>query len=70
MEWFENIPKNGILCKCKLARRSDHYRIDVITRYNDHPLCDFKFRNDDKSYADAIPLSINEVLNIIYKEES
>lgn len=69
-EWFNNIPADGILCKCKYTKHGDQYRIDVITRYNDHPLSDFKFRNNDKFYADAIPLSINEVLSMVYQEES
>lgn len=66
MEWFENIPKNGIICKCKYKKNGDHYRIDVITRYNDHPLSDFRFRNDDKYYEYATPLSFNEIESMIY----
>ena len=34
-EWFHNIPKNGILCKCKYDKGNDHYNIDIITRYNE-----------------------------------
>jgi hypothetical protein len=66
MEWFENIPMDGILCKCKYSKEGD-YKIDVITRYNDHPLSDFKFRNNEKFYADAIPLSVDEVQKLIYR---
>lgn len=69
MEWFKNIPKNGILCKCKYNKHSDHYRIDVITRYNDHPLSDYKFRNNEKYYEDAIPLSLEEIQDMIYWSE-
>lgn len=65
-EWFYNIPKSGILCKCKYEKSSKDYRVDVITRYNDHPLSDFKFRNSDKYYAEAIPLSIEEALSMIF----
>lgn len=69
MEWFRDIPKKGILCKCKYDNNSDQYRIDVITRYNDHPLSEFRFRNNDKYYAYAIPLTIDEVLNMTYIED-
>jgi len=48
-EWYHNIPRNGILCKCKYDRDSDQYRVDVITRYNDHPLSDYRFRNNDNT---------------------
>lgn len=66
MEWFKNIPKNGILCKCKYRKNGDQYRIDVITCYNDHPLSDFRFRNNDKYYEDATPLSIDEIQDLTY----
>jgi len=67
-EWFHNIPKNGILCKCKYDKGNDHYNIDIITRYNDHPLSDYKFRSIDKFYADAIPMTVTEVNKLLYIE--
>jgi len=68
MEWFKNIPKDGILCKCKSNKYSEQYKIDVITRYNEHQLSDYKFRNNVKHYQDAIPVSLTEVMNMIYLE--
>jgi hypothetical protein len=68
-EWFQNIPRKGILCKCRYNKDGDHYRIDVITRYNDHPLSEFRFRNNEKYYADAVPLTVDEVLNLTYIED-
>ena len=65
-EWFRNIPQSGILCKCKYDKDGSDYKIDVITRYNEHPLSDFRYRNNDKYYAVAIPLSIDEVSTLIY----
>lgn len=67
-EWYHNIPRNGILCKCKYDKDSDQYRVDVITRYNDHPLSDYRFRNNDKYYADAIPLTYTEIVSMMYVE--
>ena len=66
MEWFHKIPKNGFICKCKQNSSDDHYKIDIITRYNDHPLSDFKFRNNNTCYADATPVSVTEIINLIY----
>lgn len=69
MEWFNAIPKKGILCKCSYDKNGDQVIIDVITRYNDHPLSEFRFRNNGKYYANATPLSIDEVYDLIYTEE-
>ena len=68
-EWFQNIPTKGILCKCKYRKNGDQYRIDIITRYNDHPLSEFRFRNNDKYYEDAIPVSLDEIKDMIYLGE-
>lgn len=68
MEWFYNIPKNGILCKCLPTTRSENYKLDIITRYNEHPLAERKFRNDSVHYALAIPLTVDEAKNLIYEE--
>lgn len=70
MEWFKDIPQKGILCKCSYDKNGGHYKIDVITRYNDHPLSEFRFRNKDKYYAYAIPLTPDEVYDLIYMEDS
>ena len=67
MEWFHNIPRNGILCECENKKGTD-ITIDVITRYNDCPTSDLKFRNKFKYYAYARPLSNEEVGTLIYRD--
>jgi len=64
-QWFENIPANGVLCKCKDAARDKHNRIDVIKRYNHRQYADKKFRSDSNFYYEAVPLTANEALEYI-----
>jgi len=65
IQWFENIPTNGVLCKCKNDMRDKHGRIDVIKRYNHSQYAAQKFRSDSKFYYEAIPLTINDAMAYI-----
>jgi hypothetical protein len=72
-EWFKNIPPSGILCKCKTSKSGRNYKIDIITRYNDRLVSDYRFKTKDDyfhGYADAIPLTIEEAATLLYKDVS
>lgn len=67
--WCENIPKHGVLCKCKVSKHDSEYVYDVIVRYNAHPLSDYKFKPLGRrilGYEVAIPVSRYEVEKLIY----
>ena len=59
-----------MLFRSKEKKNGGHYIVDLITRYNDHPLSDAKFRNNNKHYEDAIPLSLDEITDLIYMGDS
>lgn len=70
MEWFNNIPTDGILCKCKQNKKNGRYKIDIITRYNDQINSNFRFKNSDImfiGYVDAIPLTSHDATKLIYR---
>ena len=70
-KWYTQIPESGILCKCKRSRIGSNYIIDIITRYNPHPLSSFRFKPRDITsvgYEVAIPLTIDEAYDLIYRD--
>ena len=66
--WIDNIPKQGVLCKCKVSKNDTDFVYDVIVRYNPHPLSDYKFKPFSRNimgYEVAVPVSKYEVAALI-----
>jgi hypothetical protein len=71
IQWFESIPADGVLCKCKNSKDGMYFKFDVITRYNDRPQSMFKFKNNDMffpGYEVAIPVTAAEAANLSFME--
>jgi hypothetical protein len=59
-EWYDNIPKRGILCKIKIDDMFLYYK--VIKEYKNGNFLD----NSDCAWDNAIPLTLDEVKELIY----
>ena len=66
LNWYDNIPEQGVLCKCWNNVKSN-YDIQRILEYIQVDECPLKARFD--TFMNAVPLTKEEVLEFIYSEE-
>lgn len=66
LNWYENIPEQGVLCKC-WDDNEDDYFINIIYKYD--PSDDsLNFESKDGKFMNAVPLTKKEVLELAYLE--